>query len=94
MYETLAEARKAVRMVRLAVARGNLPTLGDGELSAVATTIAGQFAPPAVQANGQGVVHVGRANRPRTVHNGSSADVRPTSGSAGEPFAPKGDVPR
>jgi 4-diphosphocytidyl-2-C-methyl-D-erythritol kinase len=94
MYPTLAEARKAVRMVRLAVARGNLPTLGDGELSAVATAIAGQFAPPAVQANGQGVVHVGRANRPRTVHNGASADAHPPGDSAGEPLAPKGDDPR
>jgi 4-diphosphocytidyl-2-C-methyl-D-erythritol kinase len=94
MYPTLAEARKAVRMVRLAVARGNLPTLGDGELSAVATAIAGQFAPPAVQANGQRVVHVGRANRPRTVHNGASADAHPPGDSAGEPLAPKGDDPR
>jgi hypothetical protein len=81
-------------MVRLAVARGNLPALGDGELSAVATAIAGQFAPPAVQANGQRVVHVGRANRPRTVHNGASADAHPPGGSAGEPLAPKGDDPR
>jgi 4-diphosphocytidyl-2-C-methyl-D-erythritol kinase len=91
MYPTLAEARKAVRMVRLAVARGNLPTLGDGELSAVAVAIAGQFAPPAVQANGQRVVHVGRANRPRTVHNGASADAHPPGDSAGELLAPKGD---
>src|ERR1035437_1055059 len=94
MYSTLAEARKAVRMVRLAVARGNLPTLGDGELSAVATAIAGQFASPAVRADGQGVVHVGRANRPRTVHNGASADAHPPGDSAGEPLAPKGDDPR
>src|SRR5450830_539503 len=94
MYPTHAEARKAVRMVRLAVARGNLPTLGDGELSAVATAIAGQFAPPAVQANGRRVVHVGRANRPRTVHNGASADAHPPGDSAGEPLAPNGDDPR
>jgi len=53
MYATLAEARKAVRMVRLAVARGNLPTIGDGELSAVATAIAGSFAPTAVQPSGR-----------------------------------------
>ncbi|HEX7613540.1 MAG TPA: 4-(cytidine 5'-diphospho)-2-C-methyl-D-erythritol kinase [Candidatus Limnocylindrales bacterium] len=53
MYSTLAEARKAVRMVRLAVARGNLPTIGDGELSAVATAIAGSFAPTAVQPSGR-----------------------------------------
>ena len=98
MYSTLAEARKAVRMVRLAVARGNLPTLGDGELSAVATAIAGPFAPPAEQSNGrpegQHFVHAGRANRPRTVHNGSSADAHPPGDSAGEPLAPKGDDPR
>src|ERR1035437_7492359 len=94
VYPTLAEARKAVRMVRLAVARGNLPTFGDGELSAVATAIAGRFAPPAVQANGQPSVHADRANRPRTVHNGASADAHPPGDSAGEPLAPKGDDPR
>jgi 4-diphosphocytidyl-2-C-methyl-D-erythritol kinase len=53
MYPTLAEARKAVRLVRLAVARGNLPSPGDGELFAVATTIAGPWARQAVKAYGQ-----------------------------------------
>jgi 4-diphosphocytidyl-2-C-methyl-D-erythritol kinase len=94
MYPTLAEARKAVRLVRLAVARGNLPTLGDGELFAVATAIAGPLAPPDVPRDDRRVVHAGRADRPRTVHNGSSADAHPPGDSAGEPLAPKGDDPR
>lgn len=98
MYATLAEARKAVRLVRLAVARGNLPTLGDGDLFAVATAIAGPFAPRAVQfhdhQDGQRVVHSVGANRSRTVHNGPGADAHPQGSSAGEPLEPKGDDSR
>jgi 4-diphosphocytidyl-2-C-methyl-D-erythritol kinase len=98
MYATLAEARKAVRLVRLAVARGSLPTLGDGDLFAVATAIAGPLALPAVQLHGQQdrqpVDHSVRANRPRTVHNGPGADAHPQGGSAGEPLEPKGDDSR
>jgi 4-diphosphocytidyl-2-C-methyl-D-erythritol kinase len=94
MYPTLAEARKAVRMVRLAVARGSLPILGDGELSAIATTMAGPMAAPTVQRTARRDVHFGRADGPRTVHNGYGADVRSPGGSADEPPAPKGDRPR
>ncbi len=98
MYATLAEARKAVRLVRLAVARGQLPTLGGGELSAVATAIASPFNPRAVstsgQPDGQHLVQAGRANRASTVHNGSSAEAHPPGDSAGEPLAPKGDDSR
>jgi len=90
MYATLAEARKAARLVRLAVARGNLPTLGAGETFAVATAIACPPSPPAVQLEGR----PGRVNRPRTVHNGFSADAHPRGGSVGEPLAPKGDDSR
>jgi 4-diphosphocytidyl-2-C-methyl-D-erythritol kinase len=81
MYPTLSEARKAVRLVRLAVARDNLPTIGRGELFAVATAIAGQFPPPADQT----LVHAGRADRPRTVHNDPSGE---------EPHTHKGDDSR
>lgn len=81
MYPTLAEARKAVRLVRLAIARGNLPSIGSGELFTVATAIAGQFPPPAAQAT----VHAGRADRPRTVHNDSGAE---------DPYSHKGDDSR
>jgi 4-diphosphocytidyl-2-C-methyl-D-erythritol kinase len=98
IFATLAEARKAVRLVRLAVARGSLPTLGEGDLFAVATAIAGPFAPPAVQLHdqpdGQPVVRSVRANRPRTVHNGPGADAHPQGSSAGEPLEPKGDDSR
>ena len=94
MYPTLPEARKAVRVVRLAVARGNLPTLGDGELSAIATMIADPTAPPPVRRSVQSDVHFGRANGPRTVHNDSGADVGAPGGSADGPPEPKGDRPR
>ncbi len=90
LYATLAEARKAVRLVRLAVARGGLPILGDGETFAVATAIAGPPLPPAVQLEGR----PGRVNGPRTVHNGFSADTHPRGGSAVEPLESKGDDSR
>jgi 4-diphosphocytidyl-2-C-methyl-D-erythritol kinase len=74
LYPTLAEARKAVRLVRLAAADGTLPVIGAGEPFIVATTIAGRQSPPTVQP-----VHDAAGTiRPRTVHNGSAG--RPFSG--------------
>lgn len=48
LYPTLAEARKAVRFVRLAAVNGTLPFVGSGEPFVAATTIAGRSTPPAV----------------------------------------------
>ena len=66
LYRTLAEARKAVRFVRLAAVNGTLPLVGSGEPFVAATTIAGRSAPPAVSLP-DGTTG---AIRPRTVHNG------------------------
>jgi 4-diphosphocytidyl-2-C-methyl-D-erythritol kinase len=82
IYPTLAEARKAVRLVRLAAVNGTLPLVGSGEPFVGATTIAGRSAPPAVSP------HHGTTGtiRPRTVHNGSdAADQGPA-----EPASPAG----
>jgi 4-diphosphocytidyl-2-C-methyl-D-erythritol kinase len=65
LYPTLAEARKAVRVVRLAAVNGTLPLIATGEPFVAATTIAGRHSSPAAQlvAEGAGTI------RPRTVHN-------------------------
>jgi 4-diphosphocytidyl-2-C-methyl-D-erythritol kinase len=70
LYPTLAEARKAVRFVRLAAVNGTLPLLGTGEPFAAATTIAGRpTLPEALPDDGQaGTI------RPRSVHNWNHAD--------------------
>ena len=70
LYPTLAEARKAVRFVRLAAVNGTLPLIGTGEPFASATTIAGQPTPPeALPDDGrEGTI------RPRSVHNWHEAD--------------------
>ena len=66
LYPSLAEARKAVRIVRLAAVNGTLPLVGTGEPFVAATTIAGRHSPPEAQpvSDGPGTI------RPRTVHNG------------------------
>jgi 4-diphosphocytidyl-2-C-methyl-D-erythritol kinase len=69
LYPTLAEARKAVRLVRLAAVNGTLPLIGAGEPFVAATTIAGRPAPPAVSLPDGTTGTI----RPRTVHNGSDA---------------------
>jgi len=74
LYPTLAEARKAVRFVRLAAVNGTLPLVGSGEPFVAATTIAGRSAPPVVSLP-DGTTG---AIRPRTVHNGfDAAEHRP-----------------
>jgi 4-diphosphocytidyl-2-C-methyl-D-erythritol kinase len=98
LYPTLAEARKAVRLVRLAIGRGSLPILGDGETFVAATDIAGPFLPPQVTSagpsDGRRGIPTDRANRPHSVHNGINADVHPGGGSADQPHTPKGDDSR
>jgi 4-diphosphocytidyl-2-C-methyl-D-erythritol kinase len=69
LYPTLAEARKAVRFVRLAAVNGTLPLVGSGEPFVAATTIAGRSRPPAVSPPDGTTGTI----RPRTVHNGFDA---------------------
>lgn len=70
LYATLADARKAVRFVRLAAVNGTLPLLGTGEPFVAATTIAGRPMTLEVQPGGvqEGTI------RPRSVHNWNDAD--------------------
>ena len=70
LYASLAEARKAVRIVRLAAVNGTLPLVGAGEPFIAATTIARRRpSPPAQPEDGAaGTI------RPRSVHNWSDAD--------------------
>jgi 4-diphosphocytidyl-2-C-methyl-D-erythritol kinase len=65
LYASLAEARKAVRFVRLAAVNGTLPLIGAGEPFMAATTIAGRPTPPEAQPVGSSE----GAIRPRSVHN-------------------------
>ena len=81
LYATLAEARKAVRFVRLAAANGTLPLVGAGEPFVAATTIAGRPSPPAAQPR----IHGTGTIRPRTVHNDFDA---------ADPTESKGDESR
>ena len=90
LYPTLAEARKAVRFVRLAVANGTLPLLGAGEPFVGATTIACRPMPPRPPLQGRTTA----ATRPRTVHNGSSAGGHGHGESASESVESKGDQTR
>jgi 4-diphosphocytidyl-2-C-methyl-D-erythritol kinase len=65
LYANLAEARKAVRFVRLAAANGTLPLIGSAEPFAAATTIEVRPVPPPAQPVGE----TSGTIRPRTVHN-------------------------
>jgi 4-diphosphocytidyl-2-C-methyl-D-erythritol kinase len=66
LYPTLAEARRAVRLVRLSAVNGRLPLVGSGEPFVAATTIAGRSISPSVSLPESTVGTI----RPRTVHNG------------------------
>jgi 4-diphosphocytidyl-2-C-methyl-D-erythritol kinase len=72
LYPSLAEARKAVRFVRLAAVNGTLPLVGNGEPFVAATTIAGRSILPAVSPPNDTTGTI----RPRTVHNGFDANDR------------------
>ena len=74
LYQNLAEARKAVRFVRLAAVNGTLPQVGAGEPFVAATTIAGRSKLPVVSPPDGAAGTI----RPRTVHNGFDADGRGT----------------
>jgi 4-diphosphocytidyl-2-C-methyl-D-erythritol kinase len=89
LYPSLAEARKAVRFVRLAVVNGTLPLVGTGEPFVAATTIEGRPTPPSVR------LRDGPAGtiRPRTVHNWHADEHGPDE-PAREPAESKGDEPR
>jgi 4-diphosphocytidyl-2-C-methyl-D-erythritol kinase len=65
LYENVAEARKAVRFVRLAVADGSLPQLGTLEPFVAATTIDVRPTPPEAQPVGETSGTIRRL----TVHN-------------------------
>ena len=90
LYPTLAEARKAVRFVRLAVADGTLPLIGAGEPFVAATTIAGRPMPPPPLFPGRAT----GAIRPRTVHNESGPNGQGHDEPAVEPVESKGDQTR
>jgi 4-diphosphocytidyl-2-C-methyl-D-erythritol kinase len=90
LYPTLAEARKAVRLVHLAVARGNLPSIGDGEPFVAATAIVDLTEMAVLPAANRS----GSADRPRTLHNGPDAGAHPQGGSTNEPPSPHGDDSR
>ena len=90
LYPTLVDARKAVRLIRLAVANGTLPLLGTGEPFVAATTIAGRPIPPPVLLPGRTMGTI----RPRTVHNESGANGHGHDEPAAEPVESKGDQTR
>jgi 4-diphosphocytidyl-2-C-methyl-D-erythritol kinase len=90
LYPNLAEARKAVRFVRLAAVNGTLPLVGTGEPFIAATTIAGRPRPPAAQP----ATRTTAAIRPRTVHNGFDTSNHGLDEPVGEPNDSKGDEPR
>ena len=90
LYPTLAEARKAVRFVRLAVTNGTLPLLGAGEPFVGATTIACRPVPPRPPFAGRSTAAI----RPRTVHNESGAGGHGHDEPASEPVESKGDQTR
>jgi hypothetical protein len=90
LYPNLAEARKAVRFVRLAAVNGTLPPVGSGEPFVAATTIAARSTPPSVS------IPEGTTGtiRPRTVHNGFDAGAHGPDEPAGRPANSNGEEPR
>jgi 4-diphosphocytidyl-2C-methyl-D-erythritol kinase len=100
LYPTLADARKAVRMVRLGIARGTLPTMGEGETFVAATEFAGQLpSPPRDRVRPEDQPHAGnpnqgRAIRPHSVHNTTNAEADPISGLGDKPGQSQGDESR
>jgi 4-diphosphocytidyl-2-C-methyl-D-erythritol kinase len=89
LYARLAEARKAVRVVKLAAVNGTLPLVGTGEPFVAAATIEGRRTPPAVQLRDAPTGTI----RPRTVHNWQADEHGPDE-PAQEPTEPKGDQSR
>lgn len=89
LYPSLAEARKAVRFVRLAAVNGTLPLVGAGEPFVAAATIEGRPMPPTVQLTDGPTGTI----RPRTVHNWR-ADQHGPDEPAREPTESKGDESR
>jgi 4-diphosphocytidyl-2-C-methyl-D-erythritol kinase len=87
LYPTLAEARKAVRLVRLAAVNGTLPPTGTGEPFVAATAIAGRHPQPAAE-TGDGAAGT---IRPRTVHNEFTTRRHDADDRAAEPGDTKGD---
>jgi hypothetical protein len=87
LYANLAEARKAIRFVRLAMSNGALPRIGPGETFVAATTIEGRPTPPAVLPPNvtSGTI------RPLGVHNWNEAPDQTEQDPSGEPTRLKGD---
>jgi 4-diphosphocytidyl-2-C-methyl-D-erythritol kinase len=69
LYDSLAAARKAVRFVRLAVADGRLPSIGEGEPFVDATTI-----------HGRGGATGAATTQAPAVHNAFSSDTEKPEG--------------
>jgi len=90
LYPTLGEARKAARLVRLAVVDGTLPPTGTGEPLVAAASIAGRHTGPAAGA-GDGATG---AIRPGTVHNGYSSRRHDADDRAAPTGDTRGDQPR
>jgi 4-diphosphocytidyl-2-C-methyl-D-erythritol kinase len=102
LYQSLPEARKAARLVRLGLLEGRLPALGEDQAFVAATSIAVR---PADQPNADNGPDLGadhrpsdgsdsRPKRPSTVHNGFSRGAIRRSEAPAEPLTPNGDDPR
>ncbi len=89
LYPNLPEARKAVRLVRLAAANGSLELIGDGEPFVAATTIAGRPTLPETQP----LARTGTL-RPRTVHNWYETEESAAGRTSEETSESKGEDPR
>lgn len=87
LYANLAEARKAIRFVRLGMSNGALPRIGSGEPFVAATTIEGRPMPPVVLPPdvSSGTI------RPLGVHNWNETPDQAGQDSPGEPTRLKGD---
>jgi 4-diphosphocytidyl-2-C-methyl-D-erythritol kinase len=98
LYQTLPEARKAARLVRLGLLEGRLPALGEDQTFVAATSIAVRPADQPSADHGPDHGPSGgpdsRPKRPSTVHNGFSGGAIRRSEAPAEPRTPNGDDPR
>ncbi|MGA3057350.1 MAG: hypothetical protein ABSE70_04835 [Candidatus Limnocylindrales bacterium] len=94
LYRSLAEARKAARLVRLGMLDGRLPASGKGEAFVAATSMAVRPGGSPIANQGPAARRASHAGRPRTVHNGFGEAVDRPRGWAAESHAPNGDDSR
>jgi 4-diphosphocytidyl-2-C-methyl-D-erythritol kinase len=94
LYQTLPEARKAARLVRLGLLEGRLPALGEDQTFVAATSIAVRPADQPSADHGPSDGPDSRPKRPSTVHNGFTGGAIRRSEAPAEPRTPNGDDPR